>query len=258
MDEKKTLPGLHTEAGLSFLWDYLIAHRNVAADLSLDHNSVAFLAHCLKHFSFSKAYHLQDLYVTYKLAGKREGFFVEFGAADGVFLSNTFYLEKHLDWDGILAEPLPEWNRKLLRNRDASIDNRCVWRESGKTLEFVVARAYPELSSLKGFGESDSYAQARKVDSEIIPVETVSLNDLLTEYDAPHTIDYLSIDTEGSEYEILSTFDFERFQVRILTVEHNFTETREPIRQLLQSHGFVREFEIFSKNDDWYFHPDRI
>lgn len=258
MNEKQTLPGLHTEAGLLFLWDYLIAHRHVASDISLDGNSIGFLAHCLKDFAFSKACHLQDLYVTYKLGGKKGGFFVEFGAADGVFLSNTYYLEKCLDWDGILAEPLPEWNRKLLQNRDASIDNRCVWRESGKILEFRAARAYPELSSLKGFGENDSYAQARMVDSEIIPVETISLNDLLTEYDAPHTIDYLSIDTEGSEYEILSAFDFERFNVRVITVEHNFTGTRETIQRLLQSHGFVREFEIFSKNDDWYFHPDRV
>lgn len=254
-----TLPGLHTDAGLLFMWNYLIANQNADPRAGApNEEAIAFLAHCLRSFSRSKACYLQDLYVTYKLRDKRGGFFVEFGAADGVFLSNTYSLEKSLDWDGILAEPLPEWNRKLLQNRDASIDNRCVWRESGKVLEFNVARAHPELSSLKGFGENDSCAQARAVDSEIILVETVSLNDLLTQYGAPRTIDYLSIDTEGSEYEILSTFDFGRFDVRVITVEHNFTDTREAIRRLLQSHGFVREFEIFSKNDDWYFHPDRV
>lgn len=250
---------MHTEAGLQFLWNYLIAHQNSGGDLSsLDGNALGFLAHCLRGFAYSKAGYLQDLYVSYKLKERRDGFFVEFGATDGMFLSNTYYLETSLGWDGILAEPLPSWNRQLALNRSAGIDKRCVWRESGKTLEFLVARRHPELSSLAGFCESDRHAEARLADAERISVQTISLNDLLLEHDAPHAIDYLSIDTEGSELEILSAFDFERFDVRIITVEHNFTGAREPLRRLLESKGFVREFEMFSRDDDWYFHPQRL
>ena len=257
--DKQSLPGLHTDAGLLFLWNYLIAHQNAGvAQAPLDGNALAFLAHCLRDFSRSKACYLQDLYATYKLGNRQEGFFVEFGATDGVLLSNTYYLEKCLDWDGILAEPLPDWNRRLVLNRSANIDKRCVWRESGETLEFLVAKRHPELSSLKGFGTADSYAEARLAESETIAVETVSLNDLLIENDAPDTIDYMSIDTEGSELDILDAFDFDRFKVRVMTIEHNFTDARDRIHRLLASKGFVREFEIFSKNDDWYFHPQRV
>ena len=90
-------------------------------------------------------------------------------------------------------------------------------------------------------------------------VDTVSLNDLLAEHGAPASIDYLSVDTEGSEFDILETFDFAKYQVRVITVEHNFKpDARESIQRLLESNGFRREFEIFSKGDDWYFHPDRM
>ncbi len=257
--KKPAIPGIHTEGGLTFLWEYLLAHQNVPENFSIDRNSVGFLAHCLERFPQSKAHLLQDLYVTYKLANKKGGFFVEFGATDGIFLSNTYYLEKNLGWQGVLAEPFPKWRDPLRSNRSAKIDYRCVWRESGKKLEFLAANRYPELSSLKSFAANDLHADARLIDAETLIVETISLNDLLLEHAAPGMIDYLSIDTEGSEFDILDSFDFEKFKIRVITVEHNFKpEIRESIRRLLEAQGFVREFEMFSKADDWYFHPGRL
>lgn len=257
--KKQDIPGIFTKGGLAFLWDYLLAHQNVEEKFSLDANAVGFLAHCLARFPQSKANLLQDLYVTYKLGEKKNGFFVEFGATDGILLSNTYYLEKTLDWDGVLAEPFPAWRAPLRANRSVGVDYRCVWSESGRQLEFQAANRYSELSSLKSFAAGDQYAESRTVDAEVFMVETVSLNDLLTEHAAPDTIDYLSVDTEGSEFEILSTFDFDKFKVRVITVEHNFkAEIRESIRKLLEVHGFVHEFEMFSKADDWYFHPARV
>ena len=236
-----------------------MAHQNVPPHLPVDRNAVGFLAHCLERFPQSKANLLQDLYVTYKLADKRNGFFVEFGATDGILLSDTYYLEKSLGWQGVLAEPFPGWHAGLRSNRNARIDCRCVWRETGEKLEFLAANRYPELSTLKTFAANDLHADARRVNSEIILVATVSLNDLLAEHEAPGVIDYLSVDTEGSEFDILNAFDFEKFKVRVLTVEHNFRlDTRDSIRRLLEAQGFVRELEIFSKADDWYFHPDRL
>jgi hypothetical protein len=83
-------------------------------------------------------------------------------------------------------------------------------------------------------------------------VDTISLNDLLEQFNAPSRIDYLSIDTEGSELRILSSLDFQKYDIRIITVEHNGTQQREKIFSLLSSKGFVRKFQEFSLFDDWY------
>ena len=62
----------------------------------------------------------------------------------------------------------------------------------------------------------------------------------------------LSVDTEGSELLILQKLDFTRYEPKIITVEHNYTSDREPIRVLLAVMGYVRMFESFTKWDDWY------
>ena len=79
---------------------------------------------------------------------------------------------------------------------------------------------------------------------------TTSLLDLLQQNDAPEVIDYLSIDTEGSELAILEGFDWDSYQIRCITVEHNFTDKREPIRHLLEAQGYERREASW---DDWYF-----
>ncbi len=76
--------------------------------------------------------------------------------------------------------------------------------------------------------------------------------DLMAESNAPLNPDYLSIDTEGSEFEILSHFDFGRYPFKVITCEHNFTPMREKLHDLLTSAGYVRKFESASQFDDWY------
>ena len=76
--------------------------------------------------------------------------------------------------------------------------------------------------------------------------------DLLRKYDAPYRIDYLSIDTEGSEYEILKAFDFNAYRISIITCEHNFTDDRQKIYDLLTSQGYKRRYQDLSSVDDWY------
>ncbi len=75
---------------------------------------------------------------------------------------------------------------------------------------------------------------------------------MLYNFNAPCIIDYLSIDTEGSEIEILSIFNFDRYKFNIITVEHNFSPMCEKINTLLLSKGYKRVFEELSFYDDWY------
>lgn len=200
--------------------------------------------------SISNAQLAQDLFVLDYLKQKRNGFFVEFGATDGQYLSNTFLLEKEFGWTGILAEPAKAWRDRLHKNRDCIIDHRCVWSKSDEVLTFNETRE-GELSTVDLFVDADWHAGKRN-EKTIYKVETISLNNLLSEYNAPFEIDYLSIDTEGSEFEILNAFDFSKYRIKIITVEHNFTPARQDLNKLLTSNGFKRVFETISQFDDWY------
>lgn len=186
----------------------------------------------------------------YGLLMNKKHFFVEFGATNGYRLSNTFYLEKLCGWNGILSEPARIWQEELIKVRNCSVDFRCVYSESNLTLNFSET-SDPELGTLSDFKNKDSHSILRALSMEY-PVTSVSLFDLLKEYEAPFEIDYISIDTEGSEYDILRNFDFDSFKFNIITVEHNFTPNRELINVLLSSNGYVRILENISGHDDWY------
>lgn len=198
----------------------------------------------------SKSQLHQDLFVLAELGFKRGGYFVEFGATNGVDLSNSYLLEKKFGWNGILAEPARCWHSALQVNRASHIETRCVFGDSVSVLSFNEVEA-PELSTIAAFSDSDCHEAARKY-GRTYDVQTISLNDLLDKYNAPKVIDYLSIDTEGSEYEILCNFDFSKYQFSVITCEHNFTPMREKIFKLLTANGYSRKYLGFSKWDDWY------
>lgn len=213
-------------------------------------SELAFLKFSYAKLTRSKAQLFQDLFVLYLFREKRNGFFVEFGATDGVTLSNTFLLEKEYEWSGLLCEPGKVWKDSLAKNRSCSIDNRCVWSKTGDEFSFNEA-SIPELSTLDMFNDVDYHSESRKDGTSYI-VETISLNDLLVQHKAPSQIDYLSVDTEGSEYEILNAFDFTNYNISVITVEHNFSAKRSDIYHLLVGKGYKRVFEKISVFDDWY------
>ena len=198
----------------------------------------------------SKSQLKQDLFVLSELGFKRNGYFVEFGATNGVDLSNTYLLEKKFGWFGIVAEPLKSKYAELIVNRNCHIEDKCVWKTSGEFLKFLEANDQ-DLSTIFEYHDKDLHHEIRK-NGKVSDVETISLNDMLEKYNAPRMIDYLSIDTEGSEFEILSNFNFEKYEFRVITVEHNHTNQREAIYNLLTNFGYKRKFEKLSDFDDLY------
>jgi FkbM family methyltransferase len=231
--------------------EQLHANARAAADLfflmRLPDDLVVPILRLVPH---SRAQLRQDIFVLAELGLKRDGYFVEFGATNGVDLSNTYLLETQFGWRGIAAEPAKCWQAALANNRTCKVDTRCVWRESGVTLRFNETNI-AELSTIEAFSAGDRHADLRKA-GRSYDVTTISLMDLLREHDAPRQIDYLSVDTEGSEFDILQAFDFERYDVKIITCEHNFTPMRETLHALLTQKGYVRKFERLSQVDDWY------
>jgi hypothetical protein len=204
----------------------------------------------LSQFANSKAQLNQDLVVLVFLNYLRGGYFVEFGATDGERFSNTHLLEKHFGWNGILAEPGKVWHKSLVSNRSCLIETRCVWKSSGEFLDFNETEV-GELSTLDMFSSEDLHSDARRAGRKYI-VETISLQDLLIQNDAPTFIDYLSIDTEGSEFEILASLDFTMFSFGFISCEHNYTSKRESIAGLLEDKGYVRICKNQSLFDDWF------
>ena len=198
----------------------------------------------------TKSQIMQDLFVLTETNFKKNGFFVEFGATNGLDLSNTYLLEKEFQWNGILAEPARIWHNELKKNRGCNIENNCVWTKSDLILEFNEVQE-AELSTITKYNNND-WASVNRKQGKIYNVQTISLEDLLIKHNAPYFIDYLSIDTEGSEFEILNSFNFEKYQFGIITCEHNFTNKRESIYKLLLSKGYHRKFVGLSKWDDWY------
>lgn len=198
----------------------------------------------------SRSQFKQDVFALMVNKFKEDGYFVEFGATNGFDISNTYILEKQFGWRGVLVEPAKMWQENLIKNRDCNIEFDCVWHTSGELLDFDMVKE-GELSTLSIFSNSDEHAKARQEKITYV-VNTISLIDLLKKYNAPKEIDYLSVDTEGSELDILSAFDFNEYRFNCITIEHNFTENREKLKLLLEQNGYKRIFEHLSKWDDWY------
>jgi FkbM family methyltransferase len=217
-----------------------------------------FYAFCQQRLRLSHSQILQDLWVLYMLQEKRGGFFVEFGACDGRMLSNTLLLESEYAWTGILAEPDPHWHVALKTNRKCDISTDCVSTHSGNRIAFAHVPTRPELSRVADIQPDDVHEQnGNRGDAEIIEVDTISLSDLLKKFGAPRIVDYISLDTEGSEYAILKSLNFNEYRFRLITVEHaGESKKRNDILTLLSNYGYQRWRPELSRWDDWYFFED--
>lgn len=180
----------------------------------------------------------------------KPGFFVEFGAADGVSLSNSYLLEKEFGWKGILCEPSRSWHEELKKNRSCAVDTRCVYSRTGEKISFS-ENYIGELSGITEFTGDDHRGLIDRTTSSY-EVETISLIDLLKHYNAPQHIDFMSVDTEGSEFEILNAFDFSQYSIGAIAVEHNYTPTRRKVKDLLLSKGYRQVYPELSDFDDWF------
>lgn len=191
----------------------------------------------------------QDLWVLDRTGQKRGGYFVEFGATDGVLLSNTLLLEREFGWTGLLAEPNPDFFRQLQRNRSCITSPACIGARTGDVVEFILAEEYGGIADYAALDKDSQHRQPFRAQGKVIRLTTLSLDDFLRQNAAPRQIDYLSLDTEGNELDILRSFPFQDWTIRLITVEHNYTEHRETIHKLLQQHGYTRTERDW---DDWY------
>ena len=188
----------------------------------------------------------QDQWVRHHLLwGQASGFFVEFGARDGLEHSNTAYFERSLGWRGLCIEPLESEFRALQVNRPQC---RCVHGaiSTRRALQdFVVVDG---KLGWNGFWETMTPHRQRQliklnrsgeVRLRTIRTQTYELGQLLRESQpaatAPH-VDLLSIDTEGSELSVLMTLDFSAITADVVQVEKN--SDKEAIDELMRRQGY--------------------
>jgi len=197
----------------------------------------------------------QDLEVLKFYNNKEGGFFIEIGASDGVEISNTYLLEKEYKWKGICCEPVPTRFEKLVVNRPKSICfNEAIYNQSGLTVIFDISNDINNFDLLSGISDCiDAHKTTVDRNKTTITVKTLSLLDILDKSNAPSFIEYMSIDTEGSELEILKNFNFEKYTFGLIDIEHNFIEPRRTlIKNLLLSKGYIYKGQ--NRWDDMYKH----
>lgn len=179
---------------------------------------------------------------------------LEIGAADGLNGSNTFILNRFYDWDCYLIEPNPEQYEKLIKNRLRETYNYCfneaIWDRTA-TVQFKMT-GEPDLSTIYGYGDVDEHATKRSSDFKTVSVNAVTLNDFMEENLLDKVV-YASLDTEGSEYDILKAYFHMPYGIiHSFSIEHNYTSKRQDIFDLMTANGYRRVFEEVSRWDDFY------
>jgi FkbM family methyltransferase len=177
----------------------------------------------------------QDKWVCETLNYKRFGYFLDIGAFDGIQISNTYYLERYLLWDGICVEAGKDNFQNLVNNRLCKCINKAVWSSNG----------------IVGFNENWTVGGIEQGGYEI---ESITIDKLLRDNNCPKDIDYISLDVEGAEYDVLTCFPFGEYKVKLWTIEHNaFSDEgvmRDKIRSLMDLNGY--RLVTSPEFEDWY------
>lgn len=214
----------------------------------LEKIKLAYFKRTLKTYNSQKG---QDYWVINEVfRRKRDGYFIEMGATNGIFVSNTLVLERDYGWTGICVEPSPVFFEDLKANRTCQCVNKCVDESEGE-VEFLLAG---EVGGIIDNETDNSYEKrSEKIDEfrdhgKVIKVKTLTLEDLLDECGAPSVIDYFSLDVEGAETRVLRNFNFEKYTFTALTIERPTPE----LNKILFENGYV--FVKNARYDTFYVH----
>jgi FkbM family methyltransferase len=187
----------------------------------------------------------QDEYLeTTIFKGFKNGFFMDVGAHDGVSLNNTFYFEKNNNWTGINIEPIKLVYNKLVENRPNCINlNLAVCNNDGEA-DFIRNSGYTEMLSGLKYKYNDKHKKriisensTTNSKSYIIKVNTKKIETITDEYNIKH-INYLSIDVEGAEFDVIKSINFDKLYIDVIGFESNYEEESKEIILYLQSKGY--------------------
>ena len=169
---------------------------------------------------------------------KRNGFFVEIGAYDGIDGSNCYHFERYLNWDGIAIEPSNIQFEKLQKNRRCKLMNYAVSEES-KEVEFIdVIEGLTQMSGINNsFFERNKniILNNRESKTRSINIKTITFDQVVPKNTK---IDYLSIDIEGGEMALVNSINYNDYDIKVITVENNVPETQN-FKNFFESKNFL-------------------
>lgn len=165
-----------------------------------------------------KSYSLdrEDIFIDKILGYKKKGFYIDVGAYDPVRVSNTkrFY---DRGWSGINIEPSKENHKKFVLHRKRDINLNLGVGNKNSQMKFY--KFIPDTLSTFSIKEKSKYEKLghRFLDTEIVNVK--KLNYILNKYCQNKKVDFLSVDTEGYDFEVLKSNDWKKFRPKVICIE---------------------------------------
>lgn len=179
---------------------------------------------------------------------KKSGFFIDIGAFDGRYMSNTYVFERS-GWQGICIEPHPDVFPLCVKNRPGSrcIKAACTHSSSNRTIRFFAEKT--GLLSTTVNSADIHHDIRRRYERKNLPfsgfkitqVPAFTVSQIMQAY-APgiSRIDFISIDTEGNEEQVVEGIDFSDISARIIVVEANNRIAEKKLKILLaKAGGFI-------------------
>jgi FkbM family methyltransferase len=188
----------------------------------------------------------QDLIAYLLFKGKPDGFFIDIGANDGISISNTYVLE-NLGWKGICIEPQPDVFIELEKNRRCDCYNVALFSQASDSMEFLQVKQDPGYKNAINGGSGIKgvmpYNLKKKLKNygeiKTIKVKTMAFAEIMKNYPGINYIDFMSIDTEGAEMNILKMIDFSKYHFGLIAIENNTP------RDTMQKYMRQRGYEVF-------------
>lgn len=203
---------------------------------------------------FNSQYKQDEFLEKYVFKGYKNGFFIDVGAHDGISINNTLYFEKYNNWTGINIEPIKSVYDKLVINRPNNININCAICNKNGIEEFYCNTGYTEMiSGLKNNFDPRHFQRLHIENSkygsstEIININTKTLETICDEYNIKH-INYLSIDVEGAEFDVIKSINFDKVFIDVIGFENNYNNVSIPIIEYLKNKNYIiinNKFDIF-------------